>query len=144
MMNIEINDVRVANLVRDAVDAKIVDMKSLLHTEVTSSGNTTAGIGDMDMVTITELVTDINALGEVSNQINVKIQFQTPTEQEDDYMDKIVINRCQGEGQGSCKRCSDNGKWSRHWMCFLYKIEGLNGNYCSECVKAIKDERNIK
>ena len=80
MMNIEINDVRVANLVRDAVDAKIVDMKSLLHTEVTSSGNTTAGIGDMDMVTITELVTDINALGEVSNQINVKIQFQTPTE----------------------------------------------------------------
>lgn len=68
MMNIEIKDMRTANLVRDAVDAKVIDLKSLLQTEVG---------GDMDMVTITELVTDINALSEVSSQINVKIQFPT-------------------------------------------------------------------
>ena len=29
-------------------------------------------------------------------------------------------SKCSGEGQGSCKRCSDNGKWNRQWMCFLY------------------------
>lgn len=70
MVNIEINDVRIANMVREAIDEKIVDRKNLLHTEVTTT--------DMsDMVSITELVTDINALGEVSNQISVKLQFPT-------------------------------------------------------------------
>lgn len=77
MMNIEIGNVRTANLVRDAIDAKVVDMKSLLHTEVTKSGDTVAGASEMDMVVITELVNDINALSEVSNQMNVKIQFPT-------------------------------------------------------------------
>lgn len=59
--------------------------------------------------------------------------------------DKITIQRgdnmnvvqCKGEGQGSCKRCIDNGKWNRMWMCFLYEIEGLDGCYCSDCVKEI-------
>lgn len=74
-MNIEISNVRTANLVRDAVDAKVIDLKSLLHTEVTNGGDSVAGVGSMDMVTITELVTDINTLSELSNQISVKIQF---------------------------------------------------------------------
>lgn len=47
------------------------------------------------------------------------------------------ISRCSGEGQGSCKRCDDNGKWNRMWTCFLYHIEGMEGCYCSDCVKAI-------
>ena len=70
MMNIEIKDVRIANLVRDAVDEKVNERKQLLHTEVTTT--------DMaDMTTITEVVADINALNEISDQINVKIQFPT-------------------------------------------------------------------
>lgn len=49
----------------------------------------------------------------------------------------MKVTKCTGEGQGSCKRCSDKGKWNRIWCCFLYKIEGLEGCYCSDCVKEI-------
>jgi hypothetical protein len=51
------------------------------------------------------------------------------------------MTECTGEGQGSCKRCSDNGRWNRTWMCFLYKIEGLEGCYCRDCVKEIQNEK---
>ena len=47
----------------------------------------------------------------------------------------VKITQCQGEGQGTCKRCNDKGIWNVNWMCFLYKIEGLEGCYCRECVK---------
>ena len=50
----------------------------------------------------------------------------------------MKITPCSGEGQGSCKRCNDLGKWNRIWMCFMYEIEGLEGCYCSDCVKSIK------
>ena len=50
----------------------------------------------------------------------------------------LKIKQCEGEGQGSCKMCSDNGIWNRQWMCFLYNIEGKEGHYCSDCVKKIK------
>ena len=53
-------------------------------------------------------------------------------------MTKLKITQCPGEGQGSCKRCSDNGKWNRNWMCFLYKIEGREGCYCEDCIKKLK------
>lgn len=49
----------------------------------------------------------------------------------------MKVTQCTGEGMGSCKRCSDNGKWNMNWMCFLYKIEGYEGCYCSDCVKKI-------
>lgn len=52
------------------------------------------------------------------------------------------VTKCTGEGQGSCKRCSDKGKWNRHWMCFLYEIEGYEGCYCGDCVKEIMRENN--
>ena len=53
------------------------------------------------------------------------------------------IMPCTGEGQGSCKRCNDHGLWNRHWMSLLYKIEGYEGCYCSECVrKIVEDEGN--
>lgn len=52
----------------------------------------------------------------------------------------MKVTKCKGEGQGSCKRCSDKGKWNRMWMCFLYKIEGYEGCYCADCVKEIKAE----
>lgn len=51
------------------------------------------------------------------------------------------IVKCEGEGHGSCKRCNDRGKWNRMWMCFLYRIEGMEGIYCSDCVKEIEKER---
>lgn len=54
-------------------------------------------------------------------------------------MSSLKITQCKGEGQGSCKRCSDNGKWNRIWMRFLYKIEGYDGCYCSDCVKEIME-----
>lgn len=47
------------------------------------------------------------------------------------------VHQCSGDGQGSCKRCADNGKWNRNWMCFLYKIDGLDGCYCDKCVEEI-------
>lgn len=55
----------------------------------------------------------------------------------------MKVTKCSGEGQGSCKRCSDKGKWNRVWCCFLYKIEGLEGCYCSDCVKEIISEREV-
>lgn len=52
----------------------------------------------------------------------------------------MKVTQCKGEGQGSCKRCFDKGKWNRMWMWSLYKIEGYEGCYCADCVKAIKAE----
>ena len=52
----------------------------------------------------------------------------------------VKITQCQGKGQGTCKRCNDKGIWNREWMCFLYRIEGLEGCYCRECVKEIMRE----
>ena len=51
----------------------------------------------------------------------------------------MKITKGEGEGQGTCKRCADNGKWNRNWMCFLYKIEGYDGCYCSDCVRELQD-----
>jgi hypothetical protein len=53
----------------------------------------------------------------------------------------MKVTQCKGEGQGSCKRCTNNGKWNRMWMCFLYNIEGLEGCYCKNCVKEIQEEK---
>ena len=51
--------------------------------------------------------------------------------------DMRKITKCTGEGQGSCTRCTENGKWNRTWMCFLNKIEGLDGIYCNDCTKEL-------
>lgn len=53
---------------------------------------------------------------------------------------KIKVSHCKGEGAGSCKRCTDRGKWNQNWMCFLYKIDGLDGCYCRDCVEEIRKE----
>ena len=53
-------------------------------------------------------------------------------------MSDLKITKCKGEGQGSCKRCTDRGIWNRRWMCFLYEIEGYDGCYCGDCVKEIE------
>lgn len=50
---------------------------------------------------------------------------------------KVKVACCEGEGQGSCKRCVDKGIWNRMWMSFLYKIEGFEGCYCAKCVDEI-------
>ena len=52
----------------------------------------------------------------------------------------MKIKKCDGNGQGSCKRCSEKGIFNRSWMCLLYKIEGVEGIYCSDCVKEILSE----
>lgn len=54
----------------------------------------------------------------------------------------MKVTQCKGEGQGSCKRCSNNGKWNRIWMSQLYKIEGYDGCYCSDCVQKIRQTRD--
>lgn len=57
----------------------------------------------------------------------------------------LRIKRCEGEGQGTCALCEKNGKWNRMWMCFLYKIEGMDGCYCYKCVNEIlAQETKIK
>lgn len=55
-------------------------------------------------------------------------------------MKDIKVTNCKGNGQGSCKRCSERGIWNRKWMCFLYKIEGYEGCYCLDCMKEIMEE----
>lgn len=55
----------------------------------------------------------------------------------------MKVTKCKGEGQGSCKRCNDMGKWNITWMCFLSKIEGLPGCYCSDCVKELQKDEAI-
>ena len=54
------------------------------------------------------------------------------------------MQKCNGEGQGSCKRCNEKGIWNRNWMCFLYKVEGHDGIYCYECAKEIEEEDKLK
>lgn len=54
----------------------------------------------------------------------------------------MKITQCKGEGQGSCARCDSKGIWNRHWCSMLYKIEGLEGTYCSKCVKEIKEGKS--
>lgn len=49
----------------------------------------------------------------------------------------MVVMPCSGHGQGSCKRCSDKGKWNRVWLSLLFTIEGYEGCYCSDCVKEL-------
>lgn len=39
----------------------------------------------------------------------------------------LKIIRCEGNGQGSCKRCDDKDIWNRHWACVLHKIQGQEG-----------------
>lgn len=56
----------------------------------------------------------------------------------------MKVTQCIGNGQGECKRCSDNGKWNRVWTSMLYKIEGLEGCYCGKCVNDIKQEKSRK
>lgn len=53
-------------------------------------------------------------------------------------MDNIKVTQCKGEGQGTCKICNN-----RNWMCFLYKIEGYEGCYCSDCISSIKKKNFI-
>lgn len=54
-------------------------------------------------------------------------------------MNNLKITKCEGEGQGTCKMCNDNGKWNRQWMCHLFKAEGYGGCYCLDCVKKIRN-----
>ena len=59
----------------------------------------------------------------------------------------MKIKKCEGDGQGSCIRCAEHGKWNRMWMCFLYEIEGINGTYCWECAQKnseVKDETRYR
>lgn len=57
-------------------------------------------------------------------------------------MAEIKITQCKGEGQGSCTRCNSYGIWNRHWMCFLYEIEGMVGCYCENCVDELKENEH--
>lgn len=56
----------------------------------------------------------------------------------------MKITRAKGEGQGQCRLCEQRGKWNRHWMCFLYKIEGKEGVYCSDCMNEIKLQKFLE
>lgn len=55
-------------------------------------------------------------------------------------MKELKVTQCQGEGQGECKRCKEIKGWNRMWTCFLYRIDGYDGVYCRDCVKAIREE----
>lgn len=55
-----------------------------------------------------------------------------------------IVTQCKGEGQGECTLCAKNGKWNRHWMTFLYKIEGMEGCYCHDCMTKIISHKEDK
>lgn len=40
------------------------------------------------------------------------------------------VEKCSGEGQGSCKMCEQEGIWNRHWMWDLYKVKEYKGTLC--------------
>ena len=52
----------------------------------------------------------------------------------------LKFDKGTGEGIANCKRCLEKGKWIATWVCFLYKIEGHPGYYCSKCLKEIEME----
>nr|DAW20231.1 MAG TPA: hypothetical protein [Caudoviricetes sp.] len=52
----------------------------------------------------------------------------------------MKVTQFVGEGQASCKRCLEKGKWNKNWAVFFYKIEGYEGCYCSDCLKEIRRE----
>ena len=54
-------------------------------------------------------------------------------------IDGKTVYRCTGNGQGSCQRCEDNGKWNRSWMCMLYKLtpEDAAPCYCRDCIREV-------
>lgn len=37
----------------------------------------------------------------------------------------MQVTQCTGEGQGSCKRCSDKGKWNRNWCAFYTRLRAM-------------------
>ncbi len=74
----------------------------------------------------------INKCSEIVKRLKGKIKMND--------LKKVKVTCCEGEGQGSCKRCVDKGIWNRMWMSFLYKIEGLEGCYCAKCVDEITEE----
>lgn len=43
-----------------------------------------------------------------------------------------VIKHLEGEGQGKCSRCGQI-----NWTVFLSEIEGIKGQYCSNCLKEL-------
>lgn len=48
-----------------------------------------------------------------------------------------LVKRCTGNGLSSCTRCRRLGRYSLMWDSFLFQIDGIEGRYCSDCVKAI-------
>lgn len=52
----------------------------------------------------------------------------------------VKVYRGLDEGQGECKRCADIRGWNRCWVSMMYKIDGYNGLYCSECMDFIVNE----
>lgn len=57
---------------------------------------------------------------------------------------KIEINgkpayQCLGNGQGSCKRCTGNGKWNLTWTVMLFKLTPDDDApcYCSDCIREV-------
>lgn len=51
----------------------------------------------------------------------------------------MKITKCEGNGQGVCKRCGNIA-----WMTLLYKIENVQGIYCSNCVRKMKSLVEVK
>ena len=54
-------------------------------------------------------------------------------------IDGKTVYRCTGNGQGSCQRCEDNGKWNRSWMVMLYQLtpDDAAPCYCRDCIREV-------
>lgn len=52
------------------------------------------------------------------------------------------ITQCTGYGLGECKRCKELTGWDRHWMSFLYEVDGVEGTYCYNCAKKLSEVKD--
>ena len=50
----------------------------------------------------------------------------------------LKITKCVGEGQAECKRCAEIKGFNRNWVSMMYKIDGYDGCYCSDCVETME------
>ena len=59
-------------------------------------------------------------------------------------MSNLKITQCIADSdiKGVCRMCSErNGSWNVVNMCSLFRVEGYDGAFCSDCVKEIKAGR---
>lgn len=54
------------------------------------------------------------------------------------------VTRCQGNGQGVCRRCKALRRPCIYWTTWLYKSGGFEGALCYNCVLELKQSEEVQ